>query len=58
MSLNSEAWPVKKENKLALEGAEMRIIRWKCGVQVADWFTYSELRETRNRGHNDCGAVK
>jgi len=28
----SETWPVKKENKLTLQWAEMRMIRWMCGI--------------------------
>jgi len=39
----SEMWPVKKENELTLQQAEMRVIRWMCGVKVR--FTCSELRE-------------
>jgi len=30
---------------LTLERAEMRMIRWLCGVKVTDRFTCSELRE-------------
>jgi len=40
-----ETWPVKKENKLALQSAEMRMIRWMCGIKVTDRFMCSELRE-------------
>jgi len=30
----NETWPMKKENKMALQQAEMRIIRWMCDVKV------------------------
>ena len=32
----SEAWPVRKENEVALQQAEMRIIRWMCYVKVKE----------------------
>jgi len=32
----SETWPVRKENEVALQRAEMRIVRWMCGVKVKD----------------------
>jgi len=35
----SETWPVKKENKLKLQTAEMRMIRSMCGIEVTDRFT-------------------
>ena len=28
----SETWPVRKENMVALQRAEMRMVRWMCGV--------------------------
>jgi len=36
---------VKKENKLTLRQAEMRMIRWMRGIKVTKRFTCSELRE-------------
>jgi len=30
----SEAWPVRKENEVALQRAEMRMVRWMCNVKV------------------------
>jgi len=30
----SEAWPVGKENEVALQRAEMRMVRWMCNVKV------------------------
>jgi len=41
----SETWPVKKENELTLQWAEMKMIRWMCGIKVPDRFTCSELGE-------------
>jgi len=32
----SETWPLRKENKVALQGAEMRMIRRICGVKLPD----------------------
>ena len=41
----SEAWPVKKENELTLQQAEMRMIRWMCGGNITDRFSSSEFTE-------------
>jgi len=30
----SENWPVKKENEVALQRAEMRMVRWKRGIKL------------------------
>ena len=27
----NETWPVRKENELALQQAEIRMVRWMCG---------------------------
>jgi len=32
----SEIWPVRKENEVALQQAEMRMVRWMCGVKLQD----------------------
>jgi len=45
----SETWPVRKENVVALQRAEMRTVRWMCGTKLKDRFTSRELRETRYR---------
>jgi len=42
----SETWPVRKENEVALQRAEMRMVRWICHVKVEDKFPSKELRET------------
>jgi len=39
----SETWPVRKENEVALQPAEMRMVRWMCGVKVK--VSSKELRE-------------
>jgi len=31
-----ETWPVRKENQVALQRAEMRMVRWMCNVKVKD----------------------
>ena len=41
----SETWPVRKENVGALQRAEMRIVRWMCGVKLKDRLPSKELRE-------------
>jgi len=32
----SETWPVRKENEVALQQAEMRMVRWMCGIKLQD----------------------
>ena len=39
----SETWPVRKENEVALQRAEMRIVRWMCNVKVKDRVPSKEL---------------
>jgi len=41
----SETWPVRKENEVALQRAEMRMVRWMCIVKVKDRVPSKELRE-------------
>ena len=41
----SETWPVRKENVVALQRAEMRMVRWMCGVKSKDRLPSKELRE-------------
>ena len=36
MLQGSETWPVRNENKVALQGAEMKMVRWMCGVKLED----------------------
>ena len=41
----SETWPVRKENVVALQRAEMRMVRWMYGVKLKDRLPSKELRE-------------
>jgi len=41
----SETWPVKKENEVALQRAEMRMVRRMCNFKVKDRVPSNELRE-------------
>jgi len=41
----SETWPVRKENVVALQRAEMRMVRWMCGVKLKDSLLSKGLRE-------------
>ena len=40
----NETWPVRKENVVALQRAEMRMVRWMCGVKLKDRLPSKELR--------------
>ena len=41
----SETWPVRKENVVTVQRAEMRMVRWMCGVKLKDTLPGKELRE-------------
>ena len=41
----SETCPVRKENEVALQRAEMRMARWMCNVTVKDRVPSMEFRE-------------
>jgi len=41
----SETWSVRKVNEVALQRAEMRMVRWMCNVKVKDRVASKELRE-------------
>jgi len=41
----SLTWPVRKENVVALQRAEIRMVRWMCGVKLKDRLPSKELRE-------------
>ena len=41
----SETWPVRKENEVALQRAEMRMVRWMCGIKVKDKVPSKKLRK-------------
>jgi len=40
-----KTWPVGRENVVALQRAEMRMVRWMCGVELKDRLPGGELRE-------------
>jgi len=40
----SETWPIGKENEVALQKADMRMVRWMCGVKLQDRVPSKELR--------------
>jgi len=42
----SETWPIRKENEVALQRAQMRMVRWMCGVKLQDRVPSKELRES------------
>ena len=41
----SETWPIRKENEVALQRAEMRMVKWMCGVKLQDRASSKGLRE-------------
>jgi len=41
----SETWPVRKENVVALQRAQMRMVTWMCGIKLKDRFPSKKLRE-------------
>ena len=51
----SETWPVRKENEVTLQRAEMRMVRWMCGIELTDRFTSKQLR--KRRGIDDITLV-
>jgi len=36
MLYGRETWPIRKENEVALQRAEIRIVRWMCGIKLQD----------------------
>jgi len=45
MLQGSEAWPARKENEVALQRAEMKMVRWMSNVKVKDRVPSKELRK-------------
>ena len=41
----SETWPVRKENVVALQRAEMITVKQMCGIKLKDRFPSKEQRE-------------
>ena len=53
MLYGSKTWPIRKKNEVALQWAEMRMVRWMCDVKVNDRVSSKRVeRETRIRLHN------
>jgi len=53
----SETWPVRKENVVALQRAEMRMVRWMCGVKLKDRLPSKELRERLDIDDHSIGIA-
>ena len=45
----SVTWPDRKENEVALQPAEMRMVRWMCDVKVKDKVPSKELRDRERK---------
>jgi len=41
----SETWPVRKENEVALQWAEIKMVRWMCGMNLQDRIPSKGLRD-------------
>jgi len=41
----SETWPIRKENEVALQRAEMRMVGWMRGVKLQNRVPSKELRD-------------
>jgi len=41
----SESWPIRKENEVTLKHAEMRMVRWMCGMKLQGRVPSKGLRE-------------
>ena len=42
----NETWAMNSEQEAKLERAEMRMVRWMCGVSLREKKTNAELRES------------
>jgi len=45
MLYGSEIWPIRKENEVALQRAQMRMVRWMSGIKLQDTVPSKGLRE-------------
>ena len=45
MTYGSETWALRVEHEEKLNRAEMRMIRWICGLSLRDRKTSAELRQ-------------
>jgi len=41
----SKTWPLRKENNMALQQTEMRMVRWICGIKLQDRVLTKGLRK-------------
>jgi len=41
----SDTWPIRKENEVALQRSEMRMVIWMCGVKLQDRIPSKGLRD-------------
>jgi len=53
----SKTWPVRKENVVALQRAEVRMVRWMCGVKLKDRLPSKELSERLGIDEDDIAFV-
>jgi len=47
MLCGSDTWPVRKENVVAIQWVEMRMVRWMCGIKEKDRVPSIVERQTR-----------
>jgi len=45
----SETWPVRKENEVAFQQAEMRMVRWIYDANIKVRAPSKGIRKTKNR---------
>ena len=57
MTYGSETWALRVEHEEKLNRAEMRMIRWMCGVSLRERKTSAELRHKMG-GHSGCGEER
>jgi len=53
-----ETWPVRKENEVALQWAEMRMVRWMCGIKPKDRLPRKRFRERIGLNNNLSTTAK
>ena len=41
----NETWPIRKENQVTLQRAEMIMVRWMCGIKLKDRVPSKGLRD-------------
>ena len=46
----SETWPIRNENEVALQWAEIRMARFMCGIKLQDRVPSKGLRERLGLG--------